>query len=294
MEEVSAILERRYPGMKEFLEPILCSFIKSGCADDNILVELRSGHKGQLLSRVWESILYKRFSDQAWSVEKLNNGGPDFLLNVENYSVYVEATVPAPEGLPAKWLNSSICGVKSMPHKEMLLRWTNSLSTKSRKHLDDIKKSHINAKYPFVIAINSCRLSQLPEENGISQWPFAVESVFPIGPLAIPINRETGIAGEMYQSLRFNIHKEKTNQDIPTDNFLNPEYKHVSALIGCSTCFADEETREKFHGFPPMFLVHNPLATNPLPEGWLPGAIEYSAKETAKDEYTLSRIDEAD
>jgi hypothetical protein len=36
--------------------------------------------------------------------------------------------------------------------------------------------------------------------------------------------------------------------------------------------------------------VHNPLAANPLPPGWLPGAIEYAAERVSEDEFTLSRL----
>jgi type I restriction enzyme S subunit len=89
----------------------------------------------------------------------------------------------------------------------MLLRWTSKLADKRKKHVDDIACARVDAEHPFIIALNSVRLSRYTEENGISQWPFAVEATFPIGPLAVPVDRETGKMGEAYQSLRFSIAK---------------------------------------------------------------------------------------
>ena len=54
--------------------------------------------------------------------------------------------------------------------------------------------------------------------------------------------------------------------------------QHVSALIGCATIWVEPNDRHKFFaGAPPMVVVNNPFAKNPLPEGWRPGAIEYRA-----------------
>jgi len=43
-----------------------------------------------------------------------------------------------------------------------------------------------------------------------------------------------------------------------------------------------------------MFLVHNPLANNPLPQGWLPGAIEYVTTKKSENEYLLKELNEVD
>lgn len=288
MDRISTLLVARSPrGTKlhAFLLPILSSFLESGCADANYLTELESGDEGQFWSRVWEGILYRRFNDLGWRVSG-NGEGPDCHLETPAGKVLVEATVPSPDGLPSNWLEEHD-GVYSMPYEQMLLRWTSKIADKQRKHLEDTAAWRVSGKTPFVIAVNSCRLARFPEENGISQWPFAVEAVFPIGPLAVPVNVATGKFGQPYQSLRFSIRK-REGVEIPTDNFLNPEYAHVSALLGCAACY--EKLPAEFLGLPPMFLVHNPLAANPLPLNWLPGAIEYAATQSEPDEFTLSRL----
>jgi len=271
-----------------YLSPMIARFVQSGCADNNYLTEFQYGNDGQFWSRIWEAMLYGRFHYLGWSVSG-RSSGPDLHLTAPTGPALVEATVPSPEGLPSEWLDRQPGRVYSMPHEQMLLRWTSSLYDKKEKHLEDISRGQADATMPFVIAINSCRLSLHPEAYGITQWPFAVEATFPIGPLAVPVDRSTGKFGETYQSLRFSVNK-RPDCPIPTDNFLDPDYVCVSALIGCASCHADDATLAEFNDQPPYYLVYNPLATNPLPQNWLPGAIEYAAVESAPGEFTLTRL----
>jgi len=294
--DIDLVLSKYTPELQNYLKSILDSYIKSDCADDDSYSRLCEPSRQHFFAKVWEAILYKRFYDLGWSIQGLQNGGPDFLLNGTtcDKQVYVEATVPAPEGLPENWLNSESGGMTTFPYAEMLLRWTSSLKAKSDKHRRDMQKPHIDANRPFVIAINSCRLSRMADDFGISQWPFAVEAVFPVGCITVPINRNTGEMGEAFQGQRFTILKPKTNKNIPTDNFLNPDYSHVSALLGCSSCWASLNNRDDPVKLPTMFLVHNPLANNPLPQGWLPGAIEYVTTKKSENEYLLKELNEVD
>lgn len=270
------------------LKPMIAAFVASGAADKNYLAELGAGDEAYFWSRVWEAMLYWRFHTQGWSVSG-QGAGPDFRIKTPNGDVLVEATVPSPDGLPPEWLQFQPGVVKSMPHEAMLLRWTSKVADKRKKHVEDIAKARVDAATPFVIAINSVRLGYWPEENGISQWPFAAEATFPIGPWAVPIDPKTREMGTAYQSLRFSIAK-RPGVEIPTGAFLDPEYSCVSALIGCAACYAEEGIAAKFGGQPPYFLVHNPLATNPLPIGWLPNAIEYAATRNGPDDFILSRL----
>src|SRR3546814_8730246 len=64
-------------------------------------------------------------------------------------------------------------------------------------------------------------------------------------------------------------------EPIPTDSFLNEEYSCVSALLGCSGLYVADADGEKFFGQPPYYIVHNPMAKNPLPKSWLPNYIEF-------------------
>jgi type I restriction enzyme S subunit len=134
-----------------------------------------------------------------------------------------------------------------------------------------------------VIAINACRLSSFGTTKGPSDLPLAVEAVFPIGPWEFPILHEEGRLGEPVRSARFSI-KNKNSKDIPTDSFLYRAYAGVSAVLGCSTCYAPGEELE-------LVVVHNPLAQacNPLPVGILAATTEYAA-ERNRDGCVLKRI----
>lgn len=276
---------------EQYLRPMIEGFVRSGACDRNYLAELKSDAAGPFWSRIWEAMLFERFRALNWNVRG-SGEGPDFRVETPRGVVLVEASVMSPDGLPCDWLSDRPGQVYSLPHEAMLLRWTSQLSDKRKNHVDDIAQGRVAAEHPFVIALNSMRLSRDPRdpiENGISQWPFAVEATFPIGPLAVTVDRVTGKFGTTYQSLRFSVSK-RAGVEIPTGNFLDPEYACVSALIGCAACYADESVRAKFNGQPPYFLVHNPLAANPLPIGWLPGAIEYAAEPATDDEFMLNRL----
>jgi len=190
--------------------------------------------------------------------------------------ILVEAVVPAPCGIPADWLAEHNC-VRIMPHKEMLLRWTSVIADKKKRHCKYREKGIVDDRTPFVIAINSCRLSRFAEEFGISQWPFVVEAMFPIGPIEVRFNHDEGEFGQARQGLRFSI-SNANGAAVRTDSFLNPDYSFVSAVIGCASIWADENARQRFGGAPRMLIVNNPIAKNPLPTGWLPRGIEYRAE----------------
>jgi hypothetical protein len=100
-----------------------------------------------------------------------------------------------------------------------------------------------------VIAINGCRTTGLGyQDNGITQLPFAVEAVFPVGPLAVRVNRNDGpVVGDAFHTA--------------------PEYANVSAILGCG--------RSHMRFGLPLAVVHNPLARVSLQPGLLGADKEY-------------------
>lgn len=289
IELINNMLAKRFPKgpvLREFLSPILSEFIDSGSCDANTLTELQSDNEQQFWSKTWEALLYRRLK-LLGGVVRGGGAGPDFHVTLPSLEFFVEATVPAPEGIPEEWFSEvAEC---SVPFDEILLRWTSSIRDKNLQHQQHVKRGSVAEDVPFVIAINACRL-QMPgfsDEVGVSQWPYAVEAVFPIGPLAVPVDRTTGKLGDTYQSVRFSITK-GGNVSIPTDSFLRDEYSDVSAIVGCSGYYVPPDANPDWEGLPHMCVVHNPRAKNPLPHGWLPGATEYLAVEVAQGEYELS------
>jgi type I restriction enzyme S subunit len=114
-------------------------------------------------------------------VVKAGQKGPDFGIIHSGATIWIEAIVPAPEGIPEDYLRTPGIGevvVKSMPHQEMLLRWTAALKEKRAKLQRYIETGIIEATEPTAIAINECRLCDFAvDDRGISQMPFAVGDV---------------------------------------------------------------------------------------------------------------------
>ncbi len=113
----------------------------------------------------------------------------------------------------------------------------------------------------------------------MSQLPFVVETVFPIGPLAIQQTSKGQLAGGVMHTLRYSVIK-PTGAQVPTANFLDPEYAGISAVIGCSR-------RDMRDGNLHLLVAHNPLA-RPLPVGLLGAETEYVAQKDGSAGYLLT------
>ena len=105
-----------------------------------------------------------------------------------------------PKGVPGDWLehpkpNEFKTG--DVPHTEVLLRWTAALKAKCDKLDIDLKKKIIGENDAYVIAINGCQLGAFALNHGVSRYPYAVEAVYALGPVAIPIDKETGRFGNV-------------------------------------------------------------------------------------------------
>ena len=221
------------------------------------------------------------FEFQPGRVVKAGQQGPDFGLIRGDNTIWVEAIVPAPEGTPSEYLKPPRRGeftVRTMPHKEMLLRWTAALKEKRDKFARYDDHGVISRAEPTVVAINGCRLCDFAiDDNGISQMPFAVEATFPVGPIAVPISRDGRIDGEARRIPRFSIQNDN-GAEVPTDSFLNPLFENISAVIGTVQW---DMLRPL-----PLTLVHNPLARAPLERRIFKATKEYVADDIG-DEYLL-------
>jgi hypothetical protein len=269
---------------------LLTEYWDSGLAPPNMLTEITGGDRG-LYAHIWESMLYRHlqslgFAFRQGRVTKVRQRGPDFGIVHGGQTIWVEAITASPEGIPADYLRPPAKGeFKSgtFPHEAILLRWTSALRDKRAKLQSYVADGIIADTEATVIAINGCRLTGGYQDYGITQLPFAVEAVFPVGPLAAPINVKTGrIMGEAAHIPRYSIQK-RNGAPVPTDCFLNPDYANVGAILGCGR-------GHMLHGLP-LSIVHNPLATIRVPEGLLQAGREYTIADEG-DVYSLRRLNE--
>jgi len=179
-------------------------------------------------------------------------------------------------------------------------RWTQSLNEKAKKANDFLERKKIGDQEPLVIAVNTSLL-MLPNFDGISQLPMAVEVLFGAGPRAIPLDPTTGKpAGPAYNTERrhFEIVKQSPKSiSIDSAHFDQDCFKAVSAVIACDispeieaglaisswNAINDRSTtgRESIR----WCLVHNPNATNPLPPGFLS-----SLENWRQEDYRTDRV----
>ncbi|MBB6465850.1 type I restriction enzyme S subunit [Aminobacter lissarensis] len=226
--------------------------------------------------------------------------GPDFLIEHDGMRVWVEVITPEPKGLPDAWINHVVGNVVSLPHQELLLRWTAAIKEKAQKLLGYAKrdtgdhvagyrgKGIVGERDIYVIAVNARLLrgfgGAFPELVGISQFPYAVEATLAVGPLQVQFDRETlKEVGSGHQH-RTRIRK-PTGAEVPADTFLHPDFAPISAIwaVDVDEILVLGEAR-------PMAVVHNPLATSPLPRNFLPAQSEYVAT-SYQDYYDVERQD---
>ncbi len=268
--------------------------------------DFTDGQDDHFYSYLWEMLLASHFKNIGLDISSADEG-PDFRIDRSGQTIWIEAICPSPSGLPDDWLRESRPSevrVWSLPHEEMLLRWTAALKEKKEKLTGRLEHDRITGEEvvrpgyaakgivgrndPYVIAVSSCRLGRFETDShvGISQLPFAVEAVFPVGPLEVVINRETMETVDTRHGHRLFISK-PSGAEVPTDSFLNPDYAGVSAILG-SPAGLNAACGSKT----PIAVVHNPLAITRLPVGILGADEEYVAEDKG-DYYELRDLNKA-
>jgi len=176
--------------------------------------------------------------------------------------------------------------VGDFPHNEILLRWTAAFKEKWEKLGKYRAAGIVGEKDAYVIAINGCQLGALPLHHGISRYPFAVEAVYCVGPVAVPIDKATGRIGKGFTTIRTSI-RNANNAPVPTSPFVDPAYSGVSGIIAYTKDRSDDAIL-------PVDVIHNHYASVPVPNEVLGSAGDEWITEvvgTAGDEITLSKLE---
>jgi hypothetical protein len=293
-------LLQRYPGagrqptVRDFIANACNWFVKSGLADSNFTKELCSGSEQKFWSHVSEALLAACLQKSGLDPVPSRGGGPDLLLIEEGRKIWIEVICPEPMRLPHDWLTFRLGSVVDFPHEQILLRWTSAIKEKSEKLLGSLdgaingylENEIVASSDSYVIAINGCRLRHgpFPELFGISQFPFAVEAVFAVGPYQITINRDTMEqtgSGHQHRPL---ISKPK-GAPVPAYTFLDARFQPISAIWA-----VDIDGTSAIGNSEPMAVIHNPNAINPIPIGYLPAHDEYVATPIGTEEFELNRL----
>ncbi|MCA3503480.1 MAG: hypothetical protein IOD05_09580 [Rhodobacter sp.] len=280
-------LSERYTGSSDEKSALRHAVI-SACSE-HFEVGLGDDHLAERLCDKSENVYWQALSEVMIALQIRRNGitpvhsrsGPDFLIEFKGQRVWIEVICPEPNGIPSDWTVFESGRVNPVPHEAILLRWTSAIKEKSEKLIGSrsnlaggyLKKGIVQESDAYVIAVNGRLLrSSFPSLVGVSQFPFAVEAVLPVGPLEIKIDRETMEPTRFGNQFRNRVPK-ANGAEVPTDVFLDPWFAPVSAI------WATDMDESMILGRQiPMSVVHNPLAKNPLFQGLLPAQDEYVAK----------------
>lgn len=299
---IAAFLLERFPDSNiRWRNAIIGScndFVESGLADTTYIAELTSGDDGKFWSRVSEALISSHLKYAGMTLDNSpRDEGPDFLLMDGDRKIWIEVISPTPSGVPDGWIKSTSqkLEVFTLPHESILLRWTSAIKEKAEKLIGKsdgsyegyISKGIVAPEDAYVIAINGCQLHRpgFIGMEGISQFPYAVEAVFPVGPFQVFISPDTMKqvgADYQYRPEIININ----GSPVPADTFLDPKFEQVSAIwavdIDGSSVMGNREC---------LAVVHNPNAMNPIPTHLLPAYDEYVATPNGPDEMVLNRQD---
>jgi type I restriction enzyme S subunit len=299
MTNLSDFLLRCYPGdldgvvaVRAALERICRVHIEHGLADTNFEAQLCSSDNARFWQHLSEALFSYELLQAGLDLRPTGDSGPDLLVIYEGRKIWIEVICPEPKGLPNDWLEARQGVAIKRPNAEILLRWTAAIKEKAQKLLgntDDGRMGYLGngivaPNDAYVIAVNArlLRGDHFPSITGISQSPFAVEAVLPVGPFAIQIDRrtmETVGSGHQY---RPTVQKSSGSR-VLTETFLDPRYSRISAILA-----ADIDESAVIGSTKPMAIVHNPNAINPVPIGLLPAFSEYVAS-LGQDELSVER-----
>ena len=280
-------IERHLPGdhpravaVRQHLAEVCAKFVGSGLADPKFASELGSGSDQKFWACVSEALIAARLRHKTFGARKMVGQGPDFLVMAGDRKVWIEVVCPEPANVPVDWLNSA-GEVVSFPYKAILLRWTSAIKVKAERLVggeDEARKGYLSSglvapEDAYVIAVNGCRLRSgpYPALYGISQFPFAAEAVFPVGPYQLEIDRDTRkVVDRGHKHRPFVLNQNRA--EVPTLVFLDPRFSPISAIWA-----VDFNGGSAIGNVEPSAVVHNPNALNPVPLGFLPADHEYVA-----------------
>jgi hypothetical protein len=265
-ESVTSFLGRylaHCPNYHEYVIALWRCYLSLGLPNEHFVTEFTGGKRETFFQRLWEMLLARHLDAQGHNITSSAHG-PDFRFALGGRVIWVEAISPEPRNIPRDWLeppqpNSSSVG--DVPHTDIGLRWTAAFKAKWDKLCEYRKAGIVDKNDAYVIAINGCQLSSIPFDHGASRYPLALETVFPIGPLAFAVNVETGMLGQAAVTQRFSI-RNRNGSPVPTTPFIDPTYSGVSAILAFSR---DRSPSPSLSGF----IVHNPIACVRVPFGVL-------------------------
>jgi hypothetical protein len=258
---------------RDFVERLWSDY--RGNEDQNFL----SDAKAHFQQRFWEMYLWVSLYKYGLNPEKTSSSGPEFSIDIGGKRFWVEAICPTAgetvDAVPAE-KPGEVFGV---PVDKILLRFTGAMSAKLKKRHHDLLMQRIKPTDGYILAINSRAMPTSAWMGG--EIPFVLKACFPIGNLALLIDKETGERGEAFYESQSQV--EKANKSpVATGLLLDPEYSCFSAVIHSTVnCTSTQCPVGADFDF-----IRNPLAEIAIPSGVLQWAQHWEF-----NDHALHRID---
>ena len=234
----SRIQDRLYETVRDSLEPI---GIKAKRVAESLWEEYEPYADPDFLEKVaedfqaryWEMFLTTSLLRAGCTImKKLDPEGPDIHLKYGDKSIWIEAVAPnsgdplLPDSVPP-FIPMDKPGVGDVPDNQLKLRILNAISEKHKKWQDYINNRIIGVDEPYIIAVNTCKI---PLAFIDRDPPRIVRCVFDIGHPYVTFDGSSGKILESGTKPGGGVKKSK-GEVIPTNIFLNGEYKGVSAIF---------------------------------------------------------------
>jgi len=237
-----------------------CSYLDSDLAN-----QLRS----QFHQRFWEMYLVAALLESEKELEKGRSEGPDICIKSAGLSrIWIEAVTVLPGTGADAVQEAHSKAARSVPDEQIKLRLLTVFDTKFKQFEKHREKNLICDDELCIIAINAARVPLARLDN--DDVPRIIGSLLPFGKPMVTINRHSLEVVESSYAYQDSVFK-ASGTPIATTSFLNPKYSNISAIIySCVDVFNFPEKLSH-----ELLLFHNPLASNPLPLGFLRHGSEY-------------------
>ena len=229
-------------------------------ADSNFV----SGFKNDPPARFWEMELALTLINAGFKIDSKDYGPDVHLLTEKN--IWLEAVCPE---MGKKKLPDSIQDYDERPSSEkIILRLTNSITSKFKTYQTYIKENVCSGDEPFIIAINGCRLTQ---GGGDDLTPRIVKAVFGGGDDVISFKGSSQEVTFKCVEKKFITKSNEPKRSIDTTLFKDNNYSGISAILYSDSSYQHMPIENGSD----FLMVHNPSARNPIEVGLLAFGKEY-------------------
>lgn len=232
----------------------------------------------------WEMDLACSLLDSGFELSEQYSGnkGPDLcLFGTGANRIWVEAVCATIGNTLDKVAHVQPGHSQRIGSEKIILRLTSTIYDKHRKHRQYLEQGICNKNEPFIIAVNGSLLTPGPGLDDLT--PRILKAVFEGGSDKFIFDKATGAIESRQIEYRPEIAK-YNNHSIRTNFFRSKEYANISALLFSESSLWSRPSEVGSD----YVIVHNPLAVNPLPEGFFQFGAEYMLKQSESGNESLS------